>query len=181
MPLDMPTETAIRFPLLCRAWGETDLPGVRIVNSMTELSEFLIAEWLGKPGPDLDDVMLELHDPAVWDAGTSGMVAFEFEIGGVSLERVYHSGSAGEPPQRLLDLADRIDHEKLCLRAGLEREKWEQEQRDRCDAGVHLRRYADLLGSKSWRIYPPSGIPTRFSAGTLDDVVAMAKRDESRR
>ena len=84
-------------------------------------------------------------------------------------------------PQRLLDLADRIDHEKLCRRAGLERDGWTQEQKDCCDAGVHLRRYADLIGSNSWRLYPPKGIPTRFSATTLDGVVAMAKREETRR
>ena len=84
-------------------------------------------------------------------------------------------------PQRLLDLADRIDHEKLCRRAGLERDGWTQEQKDRCDAGVHLRRYADLIGSNSWRIYPPKGIPTRFSATTLDAAIAMAKREETRR
>lgn len=82
---------------------------------------------------------------------------------------------------RLLELADRIDHDKLCLRAGLERAGWTQEQRDRCDAGVHLRRYADLLGSGCWRLYPPNGIPTRFSADTLDKVIAMAKREETRR
>lgn len=177
----MTAHTAIRFPLLCRAWGETDQPGVRIVNSLTELREFLIAEWLGEEGEELDETMRMLNDPDEWERDTSGMVSFEFEIGGVSLERVYHSGAAGAPPQRLLDLADRIDHEKLCLRAGLERRDWTQEQHDRCDAGVHLRRYADLLGSNSWRIYPPSGIPTRFSGGTLDAVIAMAKREESRR
>lgn len=181
MPLDMPTDTAIRFPLLCRCWGETDLPGARIVNSLTELREFLIAEWLGEEGDDLDEVMLQLHDPREWDRDVTGMVSYTFEIGGVSLERIYHSGAAGKPSDRLMELADRIDHEKLCLRAGIDRAGWTQEQKDRCDAGVHLRRYADLLGSESWRIYPPKGIPTRFSASTLDAAIAMAKREEARR
>lgn len=177
----MPTDTAIRFPLLCRAWGETDLAGVRIANSLTEVREFLIAEWLGEEGEELDEVMQQLHDPDEWGREAPDAVVFTFKIGGVSIERVYHSGSPGMPSQRLMELADRIDHEKLCLRAGLERDGWTQEQRDRCDAGVHLRRYADLLGSDSWRIYPPKGIPTRFSATTLDAAIAMAKREEARR
>lgn len=83
-------------------------------------------------------------------------------------------------PARLLELADRIDHERLCRRAGLDRSGWTQEQKDRCDAGVHLRRYADLLGSDCWRIFPPRpGIS--FRASRLDDVVAMAQRDEAGR
>lgn len=39
-------------------------------------------------------------------------------------------------------LADRIDHEELWRRPMMERDTWTQEQRDRLDAGVHLRRYA---------------------------------------
>lgn len=97
MPLDMPTDTALRFPLLCRAWGETDLPGVRIVNTPAELREFVVAEWLGEEGDELDEVMLQLNDPREWErSDTTDMVSFEFEIGGVSFERVYHSGATAE-------------------------------------------------------------------------------------
>lgn len=82
--------------------------------------------------------------------------------------------------ERLLALADRIDHESLWARAGLERPNWTQEQHDRCDAGVELRRYAALLGQDRWRIFTPNG-PVRFSATTLDAAYAMAKRDDERR
>jgi hypothetical protein len=85
------------------------------------------------------------------------------------------------PNPKLMELADRIDHEQLCRRAGLERSTWTQEQRDRCAAGVHLRRYADLLGTSSWRLYPPAGVPTCYRAATLDAVVEMARREELRR
>lgn len=47
----------------------------------------------------------------------------------------------------LLALADRIDHEQLWRHAGLDRDKFTQEQRDRLDAGVNLRRYASKYGT----------------------------------
>lgn len=91
----MPTDTALRFPLLCRAWGETDLPSVRIVNTTAEIREFLVAEWLGEEGEELDGIMLLLNDPGEWEGETPDMVSFKFEIGGVSLERVCASGAPG--------------------------------------------------------------------------------------
>lgn len=89
----MPTDTALRFPLLCRAWGETDLPSVRIVNTPAEIREFLVAEWLGEEDEELDGIMLLLNDPDRWEGDSPDMVSFEFEIGGVSLERVFASGA----------------------------------------------------------------------------------------
>lgn len=77
----------------------------------------------------------------------------------------------------LTELADRIDHEKLWKIAGMYRDALTAEQRDRLDTGVHLRRYADLLGSNSWRIYPPKP-NVSFSASTLDAVVAMVRKRE---
>lgn len=85
-----------------------------------------------------------------------------------------------EPNAKLLALADRIDHDRLWARAGLERSGWTQEQHDRCDAGVELRRYAKLLGQDCWRIFPPRP-GFCFSASTLDAVVSMARRDDRRR
>jgi hypothetical protein len=49
-------------------------------------------------------------------------------------------------PEELEALADRIDHDKLWSRPGMERDDWTPEQRDRCDAGVNLRRYAHDRG-----------------------------------
>jgi hypothetical protein len=78
-----------------------------------------------------------------------------------------------------LALANRIDHEQLWRGAGMDRDKMTPEQRDRLDAGVNLRRYADLLGNGGWRIFPPRpGLS--FRASTLDKAVEMARRDEDR-
>lgn len=46
-------------------------------------------------------------------------------------------------PQEIRALADRIDHEKLWKRSPFDRPTLTQEQRDRLDAGVYLRRYSD--------------------------------------
>ncbi len=83
-------------------------------------------------------------------------------------------------PEKLMELADRIDHEQLWRRSWLARETMTQEQTDRLDAGVMLRRYADLLGGNCWRIYPPRP-NVSFRAATLDKVVEMVRRDEARR
>lgn len=81
--------------------------------------------------------------------------------------------------QHLLDLADRIDHEELWRWAGMDHRKMTPEQRDRMNAGVALRRYADLWMPGRWVVFPPVG-PVHFSASTLDKAVEMAKRHESR-
>lgn len=79
------------------------------------------------------------------------------------------------PPNKLNELADRIDHEQLWRWAGMDHDKMTPEQKDRMNAGVHLRRYASLLGGEYWRIYPPKpGL--RYMADTLDEVVAMARK-----
>lgn len=46
-------------------------------------------------------------------------------------------------PEQLENLANRIDHEELWRRPGMERDQMTSEQRDRLDAGVNLRRYAN--------------------------------------
>lgn len=46
-------------------------------------------------------------------------------------------------PEEILALANRIDHEELWRRPGMERDTMTPEQRDRLDAAVYLRRYAD--------------------------------------
>lgn len=42
-----------------------------------------------------------------------------------------------EPNAKLMDLADRIDHEELWRRPGLEHRDWPQEKQDRMMAGEH--------------------------------------------
>ncbi len=49
-------------------------------------------------------------------------------------------------PDELKALANRIDHDELWRRPGLERDTMTPEQRDRLDAAVNLRRYASHRG-----------------------------------
>ena len=82
--------------------------------------------------------------------------------------------------EKLLALADRIDHEELWRRPGMERFDMTDEQRDRMDAAVELRRYACIWTPGHWIIVPPTG-GIQFGADTLNKAVEMAKRDEVRR
>jgi hypothetical protein len=81
---------------------------------------------------------------------------------------------------KLRELADKIDHEKLWQVAGMDRDKLTDDQRARLDAGVMLRRYADILQPGRWLVIPPTG-SVQFSAGNLDKAYEMAKRDEAHR
>lgn len=85
-----------------------------------------------------------------------------------------------QPAAWLMELADRIDPDELWRRPGLEQLDMPPEQQDRLEAGVNLRRYADLLGQGHWRVFPPRrGIC--FRSSTLAGAVEMAQRDEERR
>lgn len=82
--------------------------------------------------------------------------------------------------EKLRELADRIDFEQLWRSAGIDHSKMTPDQIDRMNAGVALRRYAELLAPGRWLIFPPVG-PVHFSAGTLERVYEMAKKDEARK
>lgn len=77
--------------------------------------------------------------------------------------------------QQLRELADRIDHEQLWRWAGMDHGKMTAEQKDRYNAGVALRRYADLQEPGRWVLFPPSGA-VHYSASTLEAVSKMAVR-----
>ncbi|PZP97529.1 MAG: hypothetical protein DI587_17170 [Variovorax paradoxus] len=82
--------------------------------------------------------------------------------------------------QKLRDLADRIDPEQLWRRSPMDRfNSMTPEQVDRLDAGVALRRYAELLEPMRWLVFPPTG-SVRFSASTLAAAAGMAQRHETR-
>jgi len=85
-----------------------------------------------------------------------------------------------EKQKKLMELADRIDHEELWRWAGMHHYKMTPEQKDRMNAGVELRRYAQIWKADRWIIVPPVG-PVRFSASTLDKAYEMAKKDDARR
>jgi hypothetical protein len=82
--------------------------------------------------------------------------------------------------EKLLALADRIDHEKLWRQPAMDRHTLTDDQQARLDAGVMLRRYADILAPGRWLVIPPTG-GVQFSAGSLDAAYEMAKRDEARK
>jgi hypothetical protein len=82
--------------------------------------------------------------------------------------------------QELIDLADRIDHEQLWRWSPLDRKTMTAEQRDRLDAGVALRRYADLWAPGRWVVFSPVGA-VHFSASTVEMAFKMAKSHEARR
>lgn len=118
---------------------------------------------------EIKERMLEAGYHHVFDGSHS------IDMSGVSVE----PDLAHVPNQELRALADRIDYERLWARSGLERSEWTQEMRDRCDAGVMLRRYASLLSENLWRIYPPQpGLS--FVASTLEKAVEMASKHRER-
>jgi hypothetical protein len=80
---------------------------------------------------------------------------------------------------KLLALADRIDHEKLWRLAGMDHDKLTEEQKDRMNAGVALRRYADIWTPGHWVVVPPTG-GIQFGASTLEKAVEMTKRHHAR-
>ena len=82
------------------------------------------------------------------------------------------------PDAKLLELADKIDHEQNWRHSGIfQRDHLTQDQKDRVLAGVMLRRYADLMAPESWRLFPPKSVVSHsYRAATLDAVVKMAER-----
>lgn len=78
---------------LCRAWGETDLPVVAIAKSRDEVRQFYIDQWLGDENdagydgtPTLPGLMQEFDEH---DWRDEPEITYTFEIGGVSVERVF--------------------------------------------------------------------------------------------
>ena len=74
--------------LLCRAWGETEVPVVEVVHTTSELRDFIAEVWLGSSDdPEMEPIVQQIdeHDFAADDAS---VFSFEFEIGGASFEDV---------------------------------------------------------------------------------------------
>jgi hypothetical protein len=86
---------------LCLAWGESDHPVTRLVNTPEEVAGFLCDEWFGELPETMhpenrqqfDDAMgmvcADRYDPDAWD-GTD-IIEFTFEIGGVRITRAFYS------------------------------------------------------------------------------------------
>jgi hypothetical protein len=78
---------------LCRAWGETDLPSAELVPDWEGVRRFMVREWLGEVHALNDDdtvVLDQLKEDfdAHEEDQRGGEFTVEFEIGGVSIERV---------------------------------------------------------------------------------------------
>jgi hypothetical protein len=86
---------------LCLAWGETDFPVTRLVDDADGVAQFFCDEWFGGQPIDMhredrevfDEAMARVRapkdDPSAWDGGCE--VSWTFEIGGISVRRVYES------------------------------------------------------------------------------------------
>jgi hypothetical protein len=74
---------------LCRAWGETELPSAELATDWEGVRRFLVREWLGEED---EEALLQVHDDFVHHDENmdikGGPFLIEFEIGGVSIERV---------------------------------------------------------------------------------------------
>lgn len=127
------------------------------------------------PDPVTDELALAFHR-ATGD-GAIGQEDVDCIKEGLRAVLAQLASDAHEPNAKLMALADRIDPDELWRRPVLERLTMPQHQQDALDAGVNLRRYADLLGEGCWRIFPPRpGVC--FRASTLENAAAMARRDE---
>ena len=90
---------------LCKAWGETDLPAAAMVTDLDGVRAFLIAEWLGSADDTHDDGTNSLDD-ALQDMqeqwareGDAWEWSTHFEIGGVSVQKVYEPAFQRERQQ----------------------------------------------------------------------------------
>lgn len=86
---------------LCRAWGETDLPSAELVADWDGVRRFMVREWLGADDATdydgtvtLDRLKADFDEHEEDERGS--LYEIEFEIGGVSIERVV--GSRPVPP-----------------------------------------------------------------------------------
>ncbi|WP_059413058.1 hypothetical protein [Cupriavidus basilensis] len=100
---------------LCKAWGETDFPAAAIVTGLDGVRAFLVAEWLGSEDHQDDDGTNSL-DAALQDMqeqwaleGEAWEWSIEFEIGGVSVQKVGHAAPApSASPAALTDALAQI-------------------------------------------------------------------------
>ncbi|MGJ7523444.1 hypothetical protein ACSFA0_23390 [Variovorax sp. LT1P1] len=108
-----------RFVFVCRTWGESDSPITELALDFDGVGAFMVSCWLGEPDavdhdgtPTLPRLMDEWK---AYDWTKTPMWSAEFEIGGVSAERValpllVASAAAPEPLYRRAGVADLILH-----------------------------------------------------------------------
>lgn len=74
---------------LCYAWGESDKPVAQVVRSREQVKQFLIDHWFGEDSEELFATMADFDAPVWEDEGDK--LEWQFEIGGVSIERVFEA------------------------------------------------------------------------------------------
>lgn len=102
---------------LCKAWGETDLPAAAIVTGMYGVRAFLISEWLGSADAtqddgtnSLDEAMEDMQEQ--WDReGEAWEWSAEFEIGGISVQKIGCAAPAPAAQAGDIDTAERLAFE----------------------------------------------------------------------
>lgn len=74
--------------ILCHASGESEVPAVAIAKNRDQVRAFVLGQWVGGEGPELDEAMAEFD---AHDWGDEPWLEWKFEIGGVKLEQVYEA------------------------------------------------------------------------------------------
>lgn len=99
-----PSKGAYVDAFLCRAWGETELTSAEIVEGWAGVRAFMVREWLGEEdatngdgGNTLDQLKADFDEHNEDQRG--GAYTLEFEIGGVSVERVTGWAAVGASVQ----------------------------------------------------------------------------------
>lgn len=96
------------FSYLCRAWGETDLPCAEIVSDWEGVRQFMVREWLGSADQtDYDGAVTLDRLKADYDEHEEdqrgGPFVNEFEIGGVSVEKIVRLAAPAPAPDQTPD------------------------------------------------------------------------------
>lgn len=118
---------------------------------------------------------MQTSNQVAWDANAERLAACWNACIGIPSYDLARQEEPSIKQQRLMELADRIDCDQLWRLSGIDQRNLSQEQRDRLDAGVALRRYADLWQPGRWIVFPPTG-PVHFSASTLEQAAKNAKK-----
>ena len=96
------------FVYHCRAWGESDQPASELLLDFAAVGDFMVREWLGDADHTHDDGTLTLSDLlAQWQGQNwekTPMWVAEFEIGGVSVERLTCPAPIPYDPKNVIGL-----------------------------------------------------------------------------
>lgn len=87
-----PPNKGVAREWLCQAWGESDRKLACICGTRAEVEQFFIREWMGDKDCDELPPAMKEFDEHDWDDDPK--LYWEFEIGGVSVTRIFESIAA---------------------------------------------------------------------------------------